>query len=227
MQFKYNRGGYSRGSGKYRGDCGPRAVAIATELPYEEVYNELHKRQEEWRLKSNSKRARETKPERNKVHFGTMPNVLKQYMLDLGWIWVPTMGIGTGCTVHLKADELPKGRILCKVSNHYVAVVDGVMNDTYDSSKEETRCVYGYFMKDPVSKALDEMDRTKSTKPIKDLNQDSISKQICTSCRKTVDPNKLKGLDRKEYFISGFCKQCQDLTFVPPPEEPLIRETLE
>mgnify|MGYP003139067426 CR=1 FL=1 len=227
MQFKYNRGGYTRGSGKYRGDCVPRAITIATGLPYEEVYEELQRRMEETRLRSRAKYWNEKKPHRNKPHFGTCIKVARRYLQDLGWTWVPTMGIGRGCTVHLKADELPSGTIIAQVSNHVVCVIDGVMNDTYDSSRDETRCVYGYFIKDPVRKALDEMDRTKSTKPIKDLNQDSISKQICTSCRKTVDPNKLKGLDRKEYFISGFCKQCQDLTFVPPPEEPLIRETLE
>ena len=50
MQFKYNRGGYTRGSGKYRGDCVPRAITIATGLPYEEVYEELQRRMEEMAL---------------------------------------------------------------------------------------------------------------------------------------------------------------------------------
>ena len=58
------------------------------------------------------------------------------------------MFVGSGCKVHLKANELPKGRILCVVSNHYVAVIDGVINDTYDPSREGTRCVYGYFYKE-------------------------------------------------------------------------------
>ena len=146
--FNYNRGGYTRGSGLHRGDCVPRAVAIATEQPYQVVYDELQKRQNEWRIKSNSKRAYEIKPERNKVHFGTDMRIAKKYLLDLGWKWKPTMGIGTGCKVHLKADELPKGRILCQVSNHCVAVIDGVINDTYDPSREGTRCVYGYFYKE-------------------------------------------------------------------------------
>jgi hypothetical protein len=55
------------------------------------------------------------------------------------------MGIGTGCKVHLNADELPKGRLICNVSKHYSAVVDGVLNDTYDSSRNGNRCVYGYW----------------------------------------------------------------------------------
>jgi len=28
-----------------------------------------------------------------------------------------------------------------------VAVIDGVINDTYDCSREGTRCVYGYWEK--------------------------------------------------------------------------------
>lgn len=59
--------------------------------------------------------------------------------------WVPTMFIGSGCKVHMKSSELPKGRILVRLSQHYVAVVDGVINDTYDCSRNETRCVYGYY----------------------------------------------------------------------------------
>lgn len=55
------------------------------------------------------------------------------------------MGIGTGCRVHLRADELPVGRIIVAVSKHYAAVVDGVLRDTFDCSREGTRCVYGYW----------------------------------------------------------------------------------
>ena len=148
MEVNYNRGGYERGSGLHRGDCVPRAITIATELPYQVVYDELKRRQEELRLKSNSKWAYEKKPHRNKPHFGTYKGVYRPYLEELGWSWKPTMGIGTGCKVHLKADELPKGRILCQVSNHVVAVIDGIINDTYDPSREGTRCVYGYFYKE-------------------------------------------------------------------------------
>jgi len=31
-------------------------------------------------------------------------------MKSLGWIWTPTIQIGSGCTVHLRADELPSGQ---------------------------------------------------------------------------------------------------------------------
>lgn len=63
-----------------------------------------------------------------------------------GGKWHPTMTIGSGCKVHLRADELPSGRIVCSCSGHLVAVIDGVLNDTFDSSRGGKRCVYGYWI---------------------------------------------------------------------------------
>ena len=57
------------------------------------------------------------------------------------------MSIGSGCKVHLKADELPSGNIIVALSKHYCAVIDGVIHDTHDCSRNETRCVYGYWSK--------------------------------------------------------------------------------
>ena len=56
-----------------------------------------------------------------------------------------TMTIGSGCTVHVKADELPPGRLVLSCSRHYVAMVDGMPHDTHDPSRDGTRCVYGYW----------------------------------------------------------------------------------
>ena len=52
----------------------------------------------------------------------------------------------TGVYTHLVADELPAGWIICNVSKHFVAVLDGVIHDTYDPSRNGTRCVYGYWV---------------------------------------------------------------------------------
>ncbi len=75
--------------------------------------------------------------------------IYQPYLEDLGWWWKPTMRIGSGCTVHLRADELPSGTVICKVSKHLVAVIDGVIHDTHDPSRDGTRCVYGYFCPSP------------------------------------------------------------------------------
>ena len=55
------------------------------------------------------------------------------------------MQIGSGCKVHLRSDELPGGRLIVRTSRHLVAVIDGEIHDTYDPSREGTRCVYGYY----------------------------------------------------------------------------------
>lgn len=41
--------------------------------------------------------------------------------------------------------ELPSGRLIVAVSRHLCAVIDGVIHDTFDPSRDGTRCVYGYF----------------------------------------------------------------------------------
>ncbi len=69
----------------------------------------------------------------------------EKYLKSLGFIWHPTMTIGSGCKVHLTAEELPKGRLVVSVSKHMVAVIDGVIHDTNDCSRDGKRCVYGYY----------------------------------------------------------------------------------
>jgi hypothetical protein len=71
--------------------------------------------------------------------------VLRYVLRELGWAWTPTMGIGTGTTVHRAPGELPGGRIIARVTKHTVAVIDGVVHDTHDPDRGGTRCVYGYF----------------------------------------------------------------------------------
>ena len=66
-------------------------------------------------------------------------------MQHYGFKWKSCMGIGTGCQVHLRKEELPSGTIICKLSGHIVCVKNGVINDTFDCSRDGTRCVYGYW----------------------------------------------------------------------------------
>lgn len=148
-QFKYNDGG-RKGAG-YRGDAGDcvvRAIAIATNQDYQTVYDELTSRNELFALASGS-RSRVAKILRGKKNRsprdGNFKEVYRPYLESLGWEWVPTMQIGSGCKVHLRADELPTGRIICRLSRHLTTVINGVINDTYDSSRDGTRCVYGYY----------------------------------------------------------------------------------
>lgn len=141
QEFQYNDGG--RKEAGFKGttrDCGVRALAIALELPYQEVYDKAN---EFCELERKSKSRRGKSNARTGIHKHTFKRIAESYGLK----WTPTMLIGQGCKVHLKADELPKGRIICNVSRHYVAVIDGVINDLDDYSREGSRCVYGYFTK--------------------------------------------------------------------------------
>ena len=140
--FVYNDGG--REAAGYKGsagDCVCRAVAIAAQLPYQEVYNRLAEGNASQR--KSKRTGKQPRSARNGIY--TTRKWFKDYMRELGFVWTPTMQIGSGCQVHLKADELPSGRLVCNVSRHQVAVIDGVINDTYDCSRKGTRFVYGYW----------------------------------------------------------------------------------
>ncbi len=139
--FVQNDGG--RAAAGFRGnagDCVVRAVAIATEQDYATVYDALAVGCRTQRL---TKRSKVKASARNGVN--VKRKWFKDYMAAIGWRWTPTMQIGSGCTVHLTADELPKGRMIVSVSNHYTAVIDGVIHDTFDPRRDTGRCAYGYW----------------------------------------------------------------------------------
>lgn len=142
MKFVYDDGGRAKaGYVGHTTDCVCRAITIATELPYQTVYDMID---EAGRHERKSKRRQSGKSSaRSGVYKATRDRLIK----GLGWKWIPTMSIGSGCRVHLKADELPAGRLIVRVSKHLVAVIDGVIHDTGDCSRNETRCVYGYYAK--------------------------------------------------------------------------------
>lgn len=139
IKFEHNDGGRSAAGYKGdAGDCVTRAIAIATRQDYTVVLNELASRAREARKRARTKKHGSP---RNGVH----RNVYEPYIKSLGWIWTPTMKIGQGCKVHLRADELPPGRLIVTVSRHVCAVLDGVLHDTHDCSRGGKRCVYGYY----------------------------------------------------------------------------------
>jgi len=136
MNFVFNDGG--RSAAGYLGstrDCVVRSIAIVTGMPYKQVYDDINKLSKKMSDKNSSSRT------------GVMKKTYKTYLKNLGYVYTPTMGIGTGCKVHLKAEELPAGRLLVSVSKHLTAVINGVLHDTYDCTRNNTRCVYGYWKK--------------------------------------------------------------------------------
>lgn len=137
----YNDGGREAAGfqGKASGDCVCRAIAIATQKPYLEVYNALNN------LKDSLRQTKRVKGSHSRT--GVNRIIYQRYLASLGWKWVAVSGIGTGCKMHLKSEELPKGRIITRLSRHLCAVVDGTIHDIYNPDRGGTRCVYGYFIK--------------------------------------------------------------------------------
>jgi hypothetical protein len=162
MEFIFNDGGRSDAGYKGKaGDCVTRAIAIVSGLPYEQVYRALS---DGCRSQRKTKRSGPHSSARDGVN--TRRKWFKDYMASLGFKWTPTMGIGTGCKVHLHDGELPMGRLVVAVSKHYTAVIDGVIHDTHDPQRTTLiteagkpklpgysftsiarRCVYGYWTK--------------------------------------------------------------------------------
>jgi hypothetical protein len=137
--FRFHDGG--RTAAGYRGktgDCVVRSIAIATGLPYQHIYDLVNRA-------STRERTGTRKRGISNARTGVYKSTIHRVMKELGWVWTPTMQIGSGCTVHLRPEELPSGRLVVSVSKHLTAMLDGVIHDTHDCSRRGKRCVYGYW----------------------------------------------------------------------------------
>ena len=145
MRYVYNDGG--RSDAGYKGearDCVVRAIAIAAEKPYQEVYDALKEFNAEF-AKGRSKKAKKVAAKGTTPRDGNFRDSYGKYLESLGFQWFAKMRPGQTWRLHLEPSELPKGRIVCKVSKHLVAAIDGIIQDTHDCTREGTRMVYGYY----------------------------------------------------------------------------------
>jgi len=135
----YDDGGaWTAGFHVHVGDCVVRAFAIATERPYDEVRRDVLTLA---KLEKPRKGSRRSRP-RSGVATPTIHLLAAAY----GMTWTATMGIGTGTTVHVRSDELPAtGRHVLRVTKHVCALIEGVIHDMQDPSRDGTRAVYGYW----------------------------------------------------------------------------------
>lgn len=141
MKWVYDDGGRDKYfKAKKVGDCACRAIAIATQTDYKEVYDLINRY-------AKTERTGLRKQGISNARSGVYKETAHKIMAELGWEWHPTMQIGSGCKVHMNADELPRGRLVVSLSKHYAAVIDGVLHDIYDCTRGGTRCVYGYWSK--------------------------------------------------------------------------------
>ena len=142
MEYKHNDGGewyyrdfmpISPRSRKVNVHWGAVPIAIASGIPLPDVNEKLRE----------FYKVCKTKPK--------LFRLLGEYIVSLGFEWHPTMKIGQGCKVHLRADELPSGTLLVKCSSELVAVIDGVAQSKRDPRRDGDRCVYGYWKKVQVN----------------------------------------------------------------------------
>lgn len=148
LGFQFNDGGRADAGFKGgAGDCVVRSIAIAANLPYMEVYEALRDANATYAQNKNDRLAKRISDKGASPRNGNHRNVFHDYILSLGFTWVPTMRVGQGCQTHLIRGEIPRGRVIVKVSKHLSAVIDDVIHDTHNPSRNGTRCVYGYYVK--------------------------------------------------------------------------------
>jgi hypothetical protein len=143
MTYVYNDGGRSQAGYKgSAGDCGARAMAIALGLDYKTAYSQLAQANKD---KGFAKSAR------NGIYKDVYSDVLAKH----GWVWVsaPTFKVLEGYENSdgkvlfgrkARCSDMPSGIVIARQAGHYVAVINGVPNDTFDSSQ---KMVYGYWAK--------------------------------------------------------------------------------
>ena len=59
----------------------------------------------------------------------------------LGWVWHSAPKLEGR---KARFSDLPNGRVIARMARHYAAVINGELNDTWDSSN---KMVYGYWAK--------------------------------------------------------------------------------
>ena len=143
------RSGIVRGHKYGTGDCVARAIAIATENPYREVHDAMIVANVRYVAAGKSEWARRAKRRGGISAFhpdhGVSHEAYRPYLEGLGWRYTSTKELPRGEGIHLRADELPGGRLIVSLPYHVVAVIDGVIHDTSDCSGAGRRRIRGYW----------------------------------------------------------------------------------
>jgi hypothetical protein len=145
------KSGIARAAGRKNevGDCVTRAIAIATGKQYRDVHDALtvakvrhvyeggdsdHPEWSKWTRRRGGVRAFDPDHGCNDGAYGP-------YLASLGWSYTSTKGQ----KVHLRADELPRGKLIVRINRHLVAVIDHVIHDTHDCGRAGRVPVKGYW----------------------------------------------------------------------------------
>jgi len=125
MKYKYNEGGRGEHYKGLSGDCVTRAITIATEQRYDDVYNALFDIARNW--KGNSKLAKRIRTNAS-PRDGCFKEVGSKYLKDLSIDEVRKK-------LKINDQIFNEGRYVVKVRRHWIAIIDGVVHDTWDSRK--------------------------------------------------------------------------------------------
>jgi hypothetical protein len=157
------KSGIPRGRKDEVGDCVARAIAIATQKPYREVHDALTVGKVRHVAAGESHWTRHARRKGGVSAFhadhGVPTEVSDVYLESLGWKFTSTKELPRGKGVHLRADELPGGRLIVHLPSHFTAVIDGVIHDTHDCSDEGRRRIQGYWTEVNVPRATEEKER--------------------------------------------------------------------
>lgn len=128
--FIYNDGGRALAGVKTQTDCGIRAMAVACQITYNEARERLKDASAIGKLGSRA------------IARGIYKEDMTSALKLLGWVWHSAPRIEGRKARYI---DLPKGRLIARMSKHYAAVIDGELHDTWNSSR---KMVYGYWAKE-------------------------------------------------------------------------------
>ena len=127
--FTYTDGG--RAEAGYKGtanDCATRALSIAEDIHYQVIYQDVNRF-----LKT-------TFFENLTARQGLPEEIVKRYYGKMGWRYIQ---VSEGYVTH---DKLPGGKVILNLEDHVSTVIDGVIHDDHDWTKENYK-VLGYWRK--------------------------------------------------------------------------------
>lgn len=134
-KWAYNDGGRARaGLSGSTGDCVARAIAIATNMPYEIVCDMIDKAAQA-----------ESRKRKSQSQKGVFPPTTRALLVALGWEYVELRY--TGKRTFLRASQLPAGTLIISIVDHVTVMIDGVIHDSWDCSLGGNRHVRGYWQK--------------------------------------------------------------------------------
>jgi hypothetical protein len=97
MRLEYDDGGRAAAGFKGQtGDCVTRAIAIATERPYQ-IYDAIN-------LMAQGERTGKHKRGTSNARTGVYKQTIRKYMAGIGWKWTPTMQIGAAQFIYTMAN---------------------------------------------------------------------------------------------------------------------------